>query len=520
LITANRALVNTALELRTSEDRLKNAERLAHVGHWDWDAKTGEFSWSEEVFRVLGVPRECTPSYEQLMNAVIPPDRERLKEWIDECLAKQVGQPIEFQIPRPAGDSRILICTSEVSMGKDGSPVRFFGACQDITESRRAQQEDFARKKLESVGILAGGIAHDFNNLLGGVLAQAEAALEDSDTGSYPHQALTSIRNVALRGSEIVRQLMIYAGAESEAPGLVDVSRIVVETFELLKMSVSKRVMLVTDLGSELPPVWASSAQIRQIVMNLVTNASDAIGDRDGVVRVTTRHLTADCSTAIARGLSEGHYLHLQVSDNGHGMSQETQAKIFDPFFSTKGAGRGLGLAVVHGIVRCLRGAIDIASEVGHGTMIHIWLPSGDVAADPAREPASSGDESFVGSKKFVVLVVEDEDPLRQAVIRMLQKLGFSVMGAADGAAAIELLRANPGKIDVMLLDMTIPGASSREVVAEVAQTRPNMRVILTSAYSQEMLMSSMTASQIRGFIRKPYRLGDLVQTLQKAAAS
>lgn len=177
-----------------------------------------------------------------------------------------------------------------------------------------------------------------------------------------------------------------------------------------------------------------------------------------------------------------------------------------------------MGLAAVHGIVRRLRGTIEIASQVGRGTTIQIWLPCAETTADPAHKSMSIAGDSSLCS--HLVLVVEDEDPLRQAVIGMLRKRGFSVIAAADGAAAIEFLRADPGKIDVMLLDMTIPGASSHEVVAEAAQTRPDMRVILTSAYSQEMIMSSMTTSQIHGFIRKPYLLSDLVQTLRTAASS
>ncbi len=292
LSKANRSLDEKASQLRRSEDRLKNAERLAHVGHWDWDVKADELSWSEEMFRIFGVSGDYTPSYKGFVQAVIPQDRERLERWVSECLAKKSGHSIEFQIARPDEDLRILSCTSEVSIDEEGVPARLFGACQDITDSRRAQQEDLARKKLESVGVLAGGIAHDFNNLLGGVLAQAELALAESDSGSYPQEELTAIRDVAIRGSEIVRQLMIYAGKEREVLGLVDVSRIVVEMLGLLRVSASKRATVVTDLGQDLPAVWGSAAQIRQIVMNLVTNASEAISDRGGVIRVTTGRVT------------------------------------------------------------------------------------------------------------------------------------------------------------------------------------------------------------------------------------
>ena len=520
LRTANLQLAAMTRDLRTSEERLKAAERLAHVGHWDWDVKTNKLSWSEEVYRIFGVPREYEPSYDGFIQAAVPHDSERLRKWTGDCIARQVGQSIEFQIVRPDGDSRTLSCTSEVSIDEEGLPARFFGACQDITDSRRVQQEDFARKKLESVGILAGGIAHDFNNLLGGVLAQSELALEEGGSGLYPYEALTAIRNVAIRGSEIVRQLMIYAGKESEMPGLVDISRIVFDTFELLKLSVSKHVTLVTDLDSKSPPVCASPAQIRQIVMNLVTNASEAIGDQHGVIRVTTHHVRSGDTQTIAEGLEYGQYILLEVSDNGCGMPLEIQTKVFDPFFSTRGAGHGLGLAVVHGTVRSLKGVIQLVSEPGHGTTFQIWLPCTETTVLAAGDRMSVVNESPLRSKQVVALVVEDEDILRQAVVGMLQRAGFSVLGAADGASAIEILRGNSGKIDVILLDMTIPGASSSEVLAEAAQTRPRPRVILTSAYSKEVLTPLMSTSQVQGFIRKPYRLLDLVQTLQKAASA
>jgi PAS domain S-box-containing protein len=520
LSKANRSLDDKARQLRRSEDRLKYAERLAHVGHWDWDIRANQLSWSEEMFRIFDVTQDDTPSYEGFVHAAVPQDRDRLERWVHQCLETRNGHAIEFQITRPDGDLRIVNCTSDVSTDEEGLPTRLFGACQDVTDCRRAQQEDFARSKLESVGILAGGIAHDFNNLLGGVLAQAELGLEEEASGSYPQEQLTAIRNVAIRGSEIVRQLLMYAGKETEVSGVVDVSRIVVETLELIKISVSRRAALVTDLGQDLSAVSASPSQIRQIVMNLVTNASEAIGDRDGVIRVTTSRVTAGRASTTRKGLADGYYVQLEVSDTGCGMSRETQAKVFDPFFSTRGAGRGLGLAVVHGIVRGLRGAIHITSELGHGTTFHVLLPCAETTPEATHDATPDAGEPARPSQELIVLVAEDEDPLRQAVVRMLRRAGFAVLEAADGTAAIDILRANAGRIDVILLDMTMPGASSHEVIAKAAQLRPDIRVILTSAYSREMLTPPISASQICGFIRKPYRLGDLVQTLRKAASS
>jgi signal transduction histidine kinase/ligand-binding sensor domain-containing protein/CheY-like chemotaxis protein len=519
LSKANRLLDDKARQLSRSKDRLKNAERLAHVGHWDWDVKANQLTWSEEMFRIFDVPQVYAPSYEKFVQAVIRQDRERLEQWVNECLAKKSGHCIEFQISRPNGELRMINCTSEVSLDAEGLPARLFGTCQDITDSRRAQEESFARQKLETVGTLAGGIAHDFNNLLGGVLAQAELALAECTAGSYPEEQLNGIRNVAIRGSEIVRQLMIYAGKESGVVGLVDVSRIVKEMVELLKVSVSKRAVLEMDLCPDLPAVQVNAAQVRQIVMNLVMNASDAIGDRDSVIRVTTRCVNVGRDLS-GEGLVDGDYLQLEVSDTGRGMSPETQAKAFDPFFTTKSAGHGLGLAVVHGIVRGLGGTILLTSETDKGTKIQILLPYAETTPGATSDP-KSGVEAMAGpSQHATLLVVEDEDFLRQAVAKMLRKAGFEVLEAADGCSAIDLLRANGRKIDLMLLDMTIPGASSQDVVAEAAKARPDTRVVLTSAYSREMIAGAMNGPQIRGFIRKPYQLGDLVQTLRKVSSS
>jgi signal transduction histidine kinase/ligand-binding sensor domain-containing protein/CheY-like chemotaxis protein len=519
LSSANHSLEDTARQLRRSEDRLKNAERLAHVGHWDWDVQANQLSWSEEMYRVFDLPSGQTPSYESFVQAVVPQDRERLERWVNECLANKCGDSIEFQISRLNGDVRIVSCTSAVSLDGDGLATRLFGACQDITDSRHAQQEDLARQKLESLGTLASGIAHDFNNLLGGVLAQAELGLAETAPGAFPTKELGAIRQVAIRGSEIVRQLMIYAGKEADILELVDVSQVAMEMLELLKVSVSKRATLLADLRPGLPAVRANASQIRQIVMNLVTNASEALDDRDGIIRVTTRRISPDQASTVTKGPTEGAYLQLAVSDTGRGMSTEMQARVLDPFFSTKGAGHGLGLAVVHGIVRTLRGSIHIASKPGHGATFRVLLPCAEMAAEVTPEPVVDAGESTSLPQDSIVLVVEDEDALRQPVVSMLRMAGFTVLEAPDGATAIDLLRAN-SKIDAILLDMTIPGASSREVVDEAVKARPDIRVILTSAYSQEMLKPPLTAPQIHGFIRKPYQLGDLVHTLRKAASA
>jgi CheY-like chemotaxis protein len=257
--------------------------------------------------------------------------------------------------------------------------------------------------------------------------------------------------------------------------------------------------------------------------MNLITNASDAIGDKEGVIRVITRRvtLTEELATTLPGTSPDGEYVKLEVSDTGCGMSPQTQAKVFDPFFTTKSAGRGLGLAVVQGIVRSFDGAIRLASEPDKGTTFQVLLPFSKTAAGAGGQVMPrDGGELAVLSQHGTVLVVEDEVPLRQAIVKMLRKTGFEVFEAADGFSAVDLLRAAGRKIDVILLDMTLPGASTREIVAEAANAKPDIKVILTSAYSREMIGGALNAPQIYSFVRKPFRFGDLLKNLRSSLSS
>ena len=477
------------------------------------EIESGNAYWSDEMFRIYGLPDDAAPSLPVFLNLIYPEDRPKLLEAHQQVRSSDVPIDSEFRIVRPDGEVRCLNVIMEAVRNDSGAAVRMAGATQDITDQKRAQEQVVARQKLESVGTLASGIAHDFNNLLGGMLAQTELAQAECAAGSCPDEELKAVQQLAIRGSEIVRQLMIYAGKEREVFGNVDdVSRIVEEMLALLSVSVSKHAALETNLGNDLPPVLGSGAQIRQIVMNLVTNASEAIGEQDGVIRISTGCVTLDRAAATAERLVEGDYLQLKVSDTGSGMEPEAQARLFDPFFTTKSSGRGLGLSVVDGIVRNLHGVIHVASEPGKGTTFEIFLPCAK-AMSTATAPIPRVGDSADPFRKATVLVVEDEEPLRKAIAKMLCKKGFEVLEADNGSAAIDLLRSNGSEIDLILLDMTMPGPSNHEVVTEAVQAQPEVRVILTSAYSEEM--ATVTAPQIRGFLRKPFRLEDLLQTLR-----
>ena len=505
-------------DLRQSEERLRYAERLAHVGHWHWDIKSNRLTWSEEIFRIFGQNPESPPTYEAFLRMILPAYRNRVQKALRDCLSEKRGGSVEFEIARPDGDVRTVTSTAEGSLDENGSPQRVFGILQDITDSRRAQEESFARQKLESVGTLASGIAHDFNNLLGGVMAQAELALEEYQAGSSPEEELKRIRDGAIRGSEIVRQLMFYAGKESDAVGLVDVTHEARGMIELLKVSISKHAALVTDFAPDLPAVRGSTGQIQQIVMNLVTNASEALEDHDGVIRVTTRSAKVDQAEGVSKGIAEGEYVELEVTDTGPGMSLETQARIFDPFFTTKSQGHGLGLGVVRGIVRGLGGAIHLVSELGRGTTFQIFLRSTGIMTGVSGPLPSAGESS--PPPVATILVVEDDDSLRVALAQILRRRGFETLDAANGADAVNLLRAGSIKIDMMLLDMTIPGPSSHDVAAAAADARPGLKLVLTSAYDEKMVRSTVGASQTCSFVRKPFQIDELVHTLRQALSA
>jgi PAS domain S-box-containing protein len=453
------------------------------------------------------------------IESVHPEDRDRTRADYLRSLAARGNCKIEYRLRRADGAYRHVICTGVPSYGPDGAFAGYTASCLDLTDIRSAQEEAHERQHLESIGVLAGGIAHDFNNLLGGTLAYSELAQMKLAEGASPADELRQIRAGAIRGSEIVRQLMIYAGKERGTLEQVDVSSLVREMLELLKVSISKHAVLKTNLGERLPAVLGNPAQIRQVIMNLVTNASEAIGERDGVIRVLTERVKigAGPNGFEARNLSEGDYLRLEVSDTGCGMTPQTQRKVFDPFFTTKFAGRGMGLAVVQRIVRQLGGAIQIASSVGEGTSVQIVLPCTAAMAtgQDIRDAIRARPRELQTETMSTVLVVEDEPALMAAVSKVLRRKGFSVIQASDGSSALELIRADHNHIDGMLLDMTLPGVSSREVFKEAERLRPDLVVILTSAYSQENVTSTFAGLTVEHFIRKPFRIDDLVNLFQ-----
>ena len=428
----------------------------------------------------------------------------------------------EYRLRRADGEYRWALATGTPRFEPGGELAGYVGTLLDITDLKQAHAQHLIKEKMETIGTLARGIAHDFNNLLAGVLGQSELALTKLASASSPADELQRIREAAMRGAEIVQQLMVYAGEETEALELVSISAIVKDMLELLKLSVSKHVRVEAELRKDLPAIRAMPAQIRQIVMNLFSNASEAIGEHDGAIRVRTSlaQLGSHSSLATSERLTSRDHIQIEISDTGRGMTPEVQAKIFEPFFTTKTTGNhGHGLPLVKGIVDRLEGTIQILGAPGEGTTVQILLPCEPIPLLEASRAMKMSLKDEPGSRQTTVLYVEDDHPLRDAVSQMLRKEDLSVIEVNDGTAALDVIRSYGDCIDVLLLDVTLPDASSSNIYDEAKRLNPRLPVIVTSAKSKEMAAASL-ATEIEDFLQKPFRLGDLMQRIHLASGA
>ncbi len=388
---------------------------------------------------------------------------------------------------------------------------------QRVEAERRAIETKVLEvQKLESLGVLAGGIAHDFNNLLVGIMGNAGLALADLPPESPVREHVERIETTAVRAGELAREMLAYSGKGRFIVAPHDLSRLVRDMTQLLGVSIAKNATLRYDLTPTPLNVEADGTQIRQVVMNLVINASDAIGDDPGVITVATGRIHADRSylaaTFIDQGLAEGEYAYLEVSDTGVGMDPETQARIFDPFFTTKFTGRGLGLAAVLGIVRGHRGALKVYSEVGRGSTFKMLLPT--VGSGTPSTPVSTPiDDTWRGDE--TVLVVDDEPLVREVAQAMLRRIGMEVVTASDGDEAVRTFAADPKRFAVVLLDLTMPRMSGVEVFRQIRAIRPDAAIVLMSGYSEDDAAGRFAGKGLAGFLEKPFSPADLSQIMR-----
>lgn len=405
--------------------------------------------------------------------------------------------------------------------------VNIYG--HDITSERRAEEARHKleaqiqhTQKLESLGVLAGGIAHDFNNILVGILGNADLALLEMSSVSPARETVEEIKKAAIRASELTNQMLAYSGKGRFLIEPIFINELIVEMGHMLKLTISKKASLKFDFAENLPPIEADAAQIRQIVMNLITNASDAIGGENGIITITTSPMDIDKeyleSFVADDRLPEGMYVSIEVSDTGCGMDRETIPKIFDPFFTTKFTGRGLGLSAVLGIVRGHKGAIKIYSEPGKGTTFRVLFPASKQTEVPKEKKSVERIQSPLG--QGIVLVVDDEPSVRTVVKRMLEKAGFHVLTACDGREGLERFKEHADEICLVLLDMTMPRMNGEEVFREIKKIRDDIRVILSSGFNEQDATNRFAGKGLAGFIQKPFQFEKLLGKIREVMGS
>ena len=514
--------------LRESEERLHQAVRVANVGIFDHNHVTGTLFLSPEMRQIAGLSPDATVSGADyltagrsrpaFLDAVHPDDRERIAAAIRSAHEGGDGvYDVEFRRIHPDGTVRWVTVRSQTFFeghGASRQPVRTVGATRDITEQKEAEEERarlhaqlVQAHKMESLGRLAGGVAHDFSNMLSVIIGYLELITRQVEPSGPISADLQQIRNAAQRSVDLTRQLLAFARRQAVTPTVINLNEVVAGSLPMLRRLIGEDVNLVWLPGSDLWVVRMDPVQIHQILANLSANARDAITGV-GQVTIRTSNVTLDDVSCVT-GLLPGEYVSLEVADNGRGMDHETQAHIFEPFYTTKtdGQGTGLGLATVYGVAQQNKGLVHAHSEVGRGTTVTIFLPRvmDAITAVPVQDRAEgpqSGTET--------VLLVEDEPMVLRLNTRSLERLGYSVLPATGPREALRIAEENAGQIDLLITDMVMPVMNGLALANHLASREPGLKVLFVSGYSESTLAHHRTLDERRHFLAKPFSLNDL----------
>jgi signal transduction histidine kinase/ActR/RegA family two-component response regulator len=404
-----------------------------------------------------------------------------------------------MNVTQPSGD--LIVETSAAPMKDAGEIIGAVTISRDITERTQAEERLRQTQKLESIGLLAGGIAHDFNNILTAVSGNIMLALEDTCPDCAPNSVLPAALESVQRAAGLTRQLLAYAGKGAFVRSNVRVARVVYDTVHLLQASISKKIELRTELAAALPPVFMDPSQLEQVVLNLILNGAEAIGENHA-------------GTVTVRAAAEGKFVRIEVIDTGCGMDADTRKRMFEPFFTTKFTGRGLGLAAVDGIVRTMGGGISVESAPGRGTRVQVLLPASEA---PVVRAEASAKPQIVAGADGAVLIVDDEPQIRKMARTFLKKRGITVHEAANGREAVDYLATSGAAIRVLLLDMAMPEMTGDEALPSIFRLRPDMKVIVSSGYSDAEVKHRFGATRVHAFLPKPYSADQLVEHVLSA---
>ena len=507
----------SSTRIESSERRLREMAKIAPVGIFETGADGLYVYASERWAQITGTERNAAHG-DGWLSGVHPDDRERVETGWRRAVER--GDPFELEFRYGGGAGEVCVMSQAVPRrGPRGEPLGYVGTVSDVSERRR-QEEDRRRleirlqqmQKLESLGVLAGGIAHDFNNLLVGILTNADLARMELPEGSPVHDLVEEIYSASRRAAVLTRNMLAYSGKTASVFEPADLSEVVEEMLSIIRPIEGSEIG--TALSTGLPAVEADVTQLQQAIMNLMRNAREALPEEGGHISIRTGVIEADSTylshAYLAHELEPAKYVFLSVSDNGVGMEPELASRIFDPFHTTKFAGRGLGLAVVLGVVRGHGGAIRVDTSPGHGTEMTLLFPVSTRTVEAAVSEAARPDG--IGGTG-TILIVDDEPAVREVARRILEGAGYHVLLAEDGPTALDICRRYGDDIAVVLLDMMMPHMSGQEVMQELRKIRSETQVILSSGYSPDGLGISRDAPA--GFIQKPYSVKDLVATVE-----
>ena len=470
---------------------------------------------THDAARLLAPPG---PLLGRRLDEVLPaPLAETMLRTIQAVLQDRREHSLDYSIESARGLLRFNARVTPMELDFEDEPCVLWAA-RDVTEHVGQEAALLQAQKLESLGVLAGGIAHDFNNLLTAILGHLSLSRLALEEGADPTHHLDRMDASIQRAADLARQLLAYSGRTSFQIQILDLNALVEEMSGLLGVSRSKLVSLEVHLQPGLPPIQADRVQIQQVVMNLVTNASEAIGERPGRVgiRTTLNHMGHQSLEQRMPGqnLEPGTFVSLVVDDNGGGMAEEVIARIFDPFFTTKPTGRGLGLSTMRGILRAHRAGIEISSKLGEGTTITLHFPATEpVSPDPLEET----DHAYIPPPlPGTLLLAEDEPAIRNLTRQMAERLGYQVLEAEDGEVAWEIFQERQREIQVVILDLTMPRKGGAEVYALIRSQWPDLPILICSGYSREAIPPAQGPDEPRAFLQKPFSFAQLERALRK----
>jgi len=524
------ALTRRTADLRESEAKARVLVEAAPEAIVVLDPRRGRFvDANQNAERLFGISRERLLARGPVeLSPMRQPDgrlsAEAAEGYVREALA---GHPQRLEWVHWDAQGREFPCeVNLVRLPSPGGPL-VRGSLVDVTERKRAETErrEFEEKmrhsqRLESLGLLTGGIAHDFNNLLTPILGYASLARKDVPDGSPVGEALARIETTARRASELIRQLLAYTGKSAIAASYISVNSLVLEMGHLLRVSIPKSISIEFALSDDVPEIIADAAQIRQVVLNLITNAADSIGEGPGWIILSTgvaRLETAELAQLTGpTGLPAGQYAWVEVADTGTGMDRETLSRIFDPFFTTKEHGRGLGLAAILGIVRAHRGGLQVDSQPGRGTHFRVYFPREEAQAySSVSDPAAPYAVKYRGK----ALVADDEDLIRQLARSLLESMGFQVREARDGVEALDAFLETPGDYAFLAFDVLMPALNGRAVLERIDRVRPGVPCLLMSGYDVRDASQPFAGRPASSFLQKPFTAAEFEAKVRESLA-